>query len=163
MVGTSMSKAAVAAVALSLAVLGPPVQAQDTPSTQELVDLRTNAESGDMDEQNEPQEPRHPYLDQLRRTVQLERAGCSNDSPIDRQLDCFNLFNWCEPIDLVVENLPEDAAEIGLTEERIQTLAESRLRAARLYDEDGETHLYVGLGEQWNRKYGRRLDLGPPE
>ena len=21
----------------------------------------------------------------------------------------------------------------------------------------------VGLGEQWNRKYGRRLDLGPPE
>ena len=20
-----------------------------------------------------------------------------------------------------------------------------------------------GLGEQWNRKYGRRLDLGPPE
>ena len=23
--------------------------------------------------------------------------------------------------------------------------------------------LYLGLGEQWNRKYGRRLDLGPPE
>ena len=23
--------------------------------------------------------------------------------------------------------------------------------------------LIVGLGEQWNRKYGRRLDLGPPE
>ena len=22
---------------------------------------------------------------------------------------------------------------------------------------------YTGLGEQWNRKYGRRLDLGPPE
>ena len=22
---------------------------------------------------------------------------------------------------------------------------------------------YLGLGEQWNRKYGRRLDLGPPE
>ena len=21
----------------------------------------------------------------------------------------------------------------------------------------------MGLGEQWNRKYGRRLDLGPPE
>ena len=21
----------------------------------------------------------------------------------------------------------------------------------------------TGLGEQWNRKYGRRLDLGPPE
>ena len=23
--------------------------------------------------------------------------------------------------------------------------------------------LTMGLGEQWNRKYGRRLDLGPPE
>ena len=23
--------------------------------------------------------------------------------------------------------------------------------------------LKLGLGEQWNRKYGRRLDLGPPE
>ena len=23
--------------------------------------------------------------------------------------------------------------------------------------------LNLGLGEQWNRKYGRRLDLGPPE
>ena len=22
---------------------------------------------------------------------------------------------------------------------------------------------FLGLGEQWNRKYGRRLDLGPPE
>ena len=32
----------------------------------------------------------------------------------------------------------------------------------------GGTTLFVsgfnlGLGEQWNRKYGRRLDLGPPE
>ncbi len=24
-------------------------------------------------------------------------------------------------------------------------------------------HVNMGLGEQWNRKYGRRLDLGPPE
>ena len=60
----------------------------------------------------------------------LERVGCSSDSPIDRQLDCFDLFDGCEPIDLLIENLSENAAEIGLTEERIQTLAESRLRAA---------------------------------
>ena len=34
---------------------------------------------------------------------------------------------------MVVEGLPGGAADIGLTEERVQTLAESRLRVARLY------------------------------
>ena len=42
----------VAITALSLAVLGPPVQAQDKPSTpQELADLRASAEAGDADAQ----------------------------------------------------------------------------------------------------------------
>ena len=42
-----------AAVAvLSLAVLDPPVQAQDKPSTQELADLRVSAEAGEAQAQN---------------------------------------------------------------------------------------------------------------
>ena len=41
-----------AAVAvLSLAVLDPPVQAQDKPSTQELADLRVSAEAGEAQAQ----------------------------------------------------------------------------------------------------------------
>ena len=40
-----------AIAALSLAVLGPPVQAQDEPSAQELADLRASAEAGDTDTQ----------------------------------------------------------------------------------------------------------------
>ena len=44
-------RATVAIAALSLAVLGPPVQAQDNPSTQELADLRDHAEAGDADAQ----------------------------------------------------------------------------------------------------------------
>ena len=44
-------RATVAIAALSLAVLGPPVQAQDNPSTQELADLRDRAEAGDADTQ----------------------------------------------------------------------------------------------------------------
>ena len=40
-------RATVAVAALSLAVLGPPVQAQDTPSAQGLADLRARAEAGD--------------------------------------------------------------------------------------------------------------------
>ena len=43
--------ATVAVVAIRLLVLGPPVQAQDTPSTQELADVRARAESGEADVQ----------------------------------------------------------------------------------------------------------------
>ena len=44
-------RATVAVAVLSLAVLGSPVQAQDTPSAQELADLRARAEGGDADAQ----------------------------------------------------------------------------------------------------------------
>ena len=50
--------------------------------------------------------------------------------------DRFQLFNECGPMNLVVEDYGDDAGwtDIGLTVDRIQTMAESRLRAARLYD-----------------------------
>ena len=58
--------------------------------------------------------------------------------------DDFELWNACKPTRLVVEDLSSDAAEIGLTEERIETLTRSRLRAARIYGNIlSETHLYV--------------------
>ena len=61
--------------------------------------------------------------------------------------DAFGLWNECAPIDLIVESLSNnDAADIDLTEERIQTLAESRLRAARLYDAAARHYLYVRVG-----------------
>ena len=59
--------------------------------------------------------------------------------------DCFQLWSACPPLDLIVEGLPEDAEEIGLTRERIQTAAESRLRAARLYDAEAGHYLYVNV------------------
>ena len=36
-------------------------------------------------------------------------------------------------------------------------------RVGRWVFAEVERDLISGLGEQWNRKYGRRLDLGPPE
>ena len=61
--------------------------------------------------------------------------------------DAFDLWNECAPIWLVVEGLSDGAADIDLTEERIQTLAESRLRAARLYGEAAlRVYLYVRVG-----------------
>ena len=61
--------------------------------------------------------------------------------------DRFKFFNECRPMDLVVEDYDDDddAEAIGLTVARIRTLAESRLRAARLYDADAATWLYVNV------------------
>ena len=53
---------------------------------------------------------------------------------ISEDIDTFKLWNECAPIGLVVEELDDDAADIDLTEERVRTLAESRLRVARLYN-----------------------------
>ena len=47
-------------------------------------------------------------------------------------------------MELVVENLSEDAAQIGLTKEKIAIAVRSRLRAARLYEVSAHTpYLYV--------------------
>ena len=59
--------------------------------------------------------------------------------------DRFRLFNECRPMDLIVESLHADAAEIGLTEESIQAAVESRLRSARLYDADAGPFLSVDV------------------
>ena len=61
-------------------------------------------------------------------------------------VDAFALWNECAPIALIVEGLDDEAAAIALTMERIQTLAEIRLRAARLYDAAARHHLYVRVG-----------------
>lgn len=64
-------------------------------------------------------------------------------------LDRFRLFNACRPMELVVERLSSDAQAVGLTRERIQLAAESRLRAARLYTESWEkanrAYLYINI------------------
>ena len=61
----------------------------------------------------------------------------------------FQLFNDCRPMYLLVEGLNADAAAISLTEERLRTAAESRLRVARLYESAlamGGAVLYVNVG-----------------
>ena len=58
----------------------------------------------------------------------------------------FQLLNECKPMGLVVNPLPPGAAAISLTRERIRTLAESRLRAARLFSDDLlPAHLQVNV------------------
>ena len=50
--------------------------------------------------------------------------------------DRFRLFTRCAPLGISVYVQGDEADEIELTEERVRTMAESRLRAARLYSSD---------------------------
>ncbi len=76
--------------------------------------------------------------------------------------DRFELFNGCRPIGLLVETPSDDAAEIGLTRERLQTVAESRLRAARLYDGGTDyPHLYINV-HVVGRAFHSRLNFYRP-
>ena len=61
-----------------------------------------------------------------------------------REKERFEFFNACQPIRIVVQGLDNDGAQkIGLTEDRVQRVAESRLRSARLYSEEGNTVLHL--------------------
>ena len=77
--------------------------------------------------------------------VHAQSATVQDPPPDERQgyVDRFQLFTRCEPLDLVLENLDDDAANINLTAERMRILTESRLRAARLYDAEASMFLYV--------------------
>jgi hypothetical protein len=66
----------------------------------------------------------------------LALAGSASGSQVDeersRESERFRLFNACEPMSLVAIVFDQ-----GLRE-RVETMAESRLRAARLYDTDAD-------------------------
>ena len=81
----------------------------------------------------------------------------------DSQLDCFKLWNGCKPVELLVEGLSNNAAEIGLREEDIETAVRSRLRGARIYDENAVPYLYdinvVGPAFSVDVEFKRRVEV----
>ena len=67
----------------------------------------------------------------------------------------FQLWNDCRPVELLVEHLSDDAAKIGLTRDRVETLTRSRLRAARIYTDETEAYLQANItvvGSSFNIK-----------
>ena len=57
----------------------------------------------------------------------------------------FELFNRCQPMQLAVD-LTTNATDIELTRERVRSMAERRLRATRLYDDQlGPTILHISI------------------
>ena len=65
----------------------------------------------------------------------LAGAGLAQEPPTSlSDYDAFSLWNECAPMWLLLIGPSGDAVDIGLSFERIRTLAESRLRVAQLYD-----------------------------
>ena len=81
-------------------------------------------------------------------------AGVQAQSEVDQLFGRFKLYTACAPLYLVIENLPPDAGEIGLTKSAITTTIRSRLRAARIYTNELESpDLYVNVNVV-GRAYG---------
>ena len=78
-------------------------------------------------------------------TLALEARGAKASDAIS-DYEQRALFAQCDPVDLVVEDLwKKKASEIGLTEEAVVNAAESRLRAARLFEPKSNSYLYVNV------------------
>ena len=77
----------------------------------------------------------------IRRIVPLVAAALFLAAPASAEEvsdhDRFRLWSACQPMQLVVEPLRQDAADIGLAKDAIETAVRSRLRGARLYDTGG--------------------------
>lgn len=76
--------------------------------------------------------------------VLLSIPLAAQDSVKDRLR--FKLWTDCAPLLLVVDDLPPDAADIGLTRQSVETLVHIRLRAAQIYSTKGGTpYLHVNV------------------
>ena len=68
--------------------------------------------------------------------------SCAGAEPRDR-MERFALSNECRAVDFIVDL--KGGRGLGLTEAGISAAAESRLRAARLYDGDAPDYLYANV------------------
>ena len=83
-------------------------------------------------------------LQAVKRLVALLAVLLPLAPPVLGQETPFALFNDCKPVDLYVSLDDDSDGETELTEARIQTAVESRLRSARLYDPDADPYVSAG-------------------
>ena len=77
-----------------------------------------------------PAEAWDEYLGQLRGAA----LDCTNEGrSSEEQVQLFELFSYCSPLDMVVEDLNSDAVDMGLEKTALERTIRSRLRAARVY------------------------------
>ena len=68
--------------------------------------------------------------------VLVSAAPATGQEPISDRIDRQLYYTACAPLGLYAVVVDDDEEPIGLTEDRVRTMAESRLRAARLYTSD---------------------------
>ena len=100
---------------------------------------------------------RRPILPAVALALVLAVPASAAEKVTDR--DRFALWNGCQPVRLLVEDLPERAKAIGLSTSRIETAVRSRLRGARMYsDERLWPYLYVNVNVV-GAAFGYKLEL----
>ena len=72
-----------------------------------------------------------------------EWENFADERTAEERFNRFRLFDHCRRMNLLVEELPTDALDIGLDEASIQAATESRLRSARLYSSETNAHSYL--------------------
>lgn len=96
----------------------------------------------------------------------VEPAFAENDKKLAAELQRFEFFVNCQPVALLVEELPEDASKIPITRSDIIMAAESRLKSARIYsDVIRSPYLYINLNvvsEAFNLSVALRKNLYDP-
>ena len=93
----------------------------------------------------------------------LSTPALPQDANVTDQ-DRFELWYNCQPMNLFVSPLDEDDKEYGISEDDIVVAVRSRLRAARLYEANVDSHAFlhlyvetVGLAFQINITYRKPL------
>ena len=92
-------------------------------------------------------------------SARLEAQTDSTIILLGAEISRFQLFNECRPMVMFVDIQGDKAKGIELTEERVRTMAESRLRAARLYADTLATA--GGMINGWLHISILTLDDGP--
>lgn len=70
-------------------------------------------------------------------------SGRAIRDSLAEKLDVFNLCPVEERMDLLVDELPEHAADVGLTTETVREAIESRLRGARIHERSASPLLHA--------------------
>ena len=79
------------------------------------------------------------YVTLLTAALLITGSAAAQEDPVTT-LEKFKLWNECGPMRLVVENVDDDAAAIGLSKEDIAVAVRSRLRSARIYTTDRDAY-----------------------
>ena len=89
-----------------------------------------------------------PRLFQVMQLMLLSLSiGCmAEERTIEERVERFYLFNNCQPVQLIVETSELTSTDIELTKDDIALPVRSRLRAARMFIDNGDFNvLYVNV------------------